>query len=86
MTAPLPTLRRKTGEVIERDELTYREARGIRKADRILHLADGALGYERALCGKRRDLPLDPHATGQFCVVCLDIYKQKHGAPYPGAR
>lgn len=41
----------------------------------ILHLADAHSDppFSRALCGKVRDKPLRPGATGEFCVVCTDI-------------
>lgn len=80
MTVPLPTLRRKTGEVIEREELSYRQARDRHaQAPRILHLADGSTNHERSLCGRKRELPLEPNAKGDMCMVCADIYWRKHG-------
>ena len=79
MTAPLSTLRNGVqGKVRERDDVSYEEARGNREV-RILHLAERERGYRFALCGKPRNLPLDPQANGQLCVVCAELYFRKHG-------
>lgn len=80
MTAPLPTLRhgvRGKAKDAPVDEATYREAgtAGIR----ILHLAQKDTNYERALCGKKRETPLEPNAEGEVCVVCAALYFRKHG-------
>lgn len=49
---------------------------------RIIHLADMDRRYEYALCGKKRERPLEPGATGDYCVVCLAEHKRRRGKDY----
>lgn len=48
----------------------------------IYHLAERETSYSRALCGTWRSLPLEPNAQGELCVVCSQIYWEKHGVEY----
>lgn len=55
-----------------------KEKHGIR----IIHLADKDRGYAVALCGKKREQPLEPGATGDYCLVCLAEHKRRRGKDY----
>lgn len=50
---------------------------------RILHLADARFHYDFALCGKRRDKPLDPGAEGELCVVLRRGARAPQEGPEP---
>lgn len=76
MSAPLSTLR----SGVRGEPVDYRVDSPV--SIRILHLAEKELGYEHALCGKRRDAPLDPSADGELCIICREIYFRKHGHEY----
>lgn len=79
MTAPLPTLRHGVrGKAKDAPVSQSYDVVGIR----ILHLAEKEQNYERALCGRKRDKPLEPNASGEMCVVCADIYWRKHGCEW----
>lgn len=83
MSAPLSTLRNGVrGETKDAPvaHTIYREAG--RAGVRILHLAQKDTNYERALCGKKRETPLEPNAQGEMCVVCEHLYELKHGYPW----